>query len=524
LFRSARCSLLAGVLTALFAASAVAGGQASGSAGLPYTIVSPEGRAPLAVTVVAGEDMVSLDDLAARFQLTVREDAAAGGLVIAAESRTLVVSLGRPLASSSGRLVSLPAPPSRSGRTWLVPIELVGRGLPLILDLRIELRRTSRLVLVGDVRAVRVTMRHESTGPGQARVTLDVRPRAESSVEFEGGRILVRYQADVLEGDADSIPPSDLISGVRVNEPPMSVALVTGPRYASYRAASVPVDASSGRVVIDISGTGPAPGTPAPLPAPPPRPEPPPLVFAQPTSAVRTIVLDPGHGGEEEGARGPGGTLEKDVVLAVARQLRGALEARLGVRVLLTRDADQTVAHDDRAALANNNKADLFISLHANASVRSSAAGAEVFYLSADDYARAADRPSGELPMTLPVAGGGERQIEMVLWEMAQVRHLEDSATLARIIEEQLRARVPMSPRAIQQAPFRVLVGANMPAALVEMGFISNPEEEQRLASAPHQALLVNALVESIVQVRAWIESGRPAREPASRVPPQGPR
>ena len=102
---------------------------------------------------------------------------------------------------------------------------------------------------------------------------------------------------------------------------------------------------------------------------------PPPLLDLAPTGGIRTIVVDAGHGGTEDGAHGPGGTLEKNVTLSVARRLKAALEARLGVRVILTRDADATVELDERAALANNNKADLFVSLHANASVRASAVG-----------------------------------------------------------------------------------------------------------------------------------------------------
>ena len=198
---------------------------------------------------------------------------------------------------------------------------------------------------------------------------------------------------------------------------------------------------------------------------------------------MRTIVIDAGHGGAEEGARGPGGTLEKDVTLSVARRLKAALEARLGLRVILTRDRDEAVALDERAAVANNNKADMFLSLHANASVRASAGGAEVFYLSLADYGDEAQRVAQGEGEALPVFGGGTRDIEVILWEMAQARYIEQSALLARMIESGLRARVPMSPRAIQQAPFRVLVGANMPAVLVEMGFISNPEQEKQLAS-----------------------------------------
>ena len=87
-------------------------------------------------------------------------------------------------------------------------------------------------------------------------------------------------------------------------------------------------------------------------------------------------------------------------------------------------------------------------------------------------------------------------------WEMAQARHIEQSAAFARAIEAALRERVPMSPRALQQAPFRVLVGANMPAVLVEMGFLTNPQQEQQLACDDHQNALVQALVDGIVRYR----------------------
>ena len=213
-------------------------------------------------------------------------------------------------------------------------------------------------------------------------------------------------------------------------------------------------------------------------------------------------MIDAGHGGDEHGARGPQGTLEKDVTLGVARRLKAAIETRLGARVILTRDADQTVGLDERAAVANNNKADLFISLHANASVRASAAGAEVFYLSLGDYGAQAQRVAQGESEALPVFGGGTRDIDVILWEMAQARHIEQSAELATAVEASLRQRVPMSPRAIQQAPFRVLVGANMPAVLVEMGFITNPEQERQLASEAFQSNIVQALVDSLARFR----------------------
>jgi N-acetylmuramoyl-L-alanine amidase len=186
----------------------------------------------------------------------------------------------------------------------------------------------------------------------------------------------------------------------------------------------------------------------------------------------------------------------------VAQRLKAAIEGRLGIRVLLTREADQTVSLDERAARANNNKADLFLSLHANASPRGAITGAEVFYLSLDEYGSEARGVAEREGQAVPVFGGGTRQIELILWDMAQARYIEQSASLASLIEEELRKRITMSPRAIQQAPFRVLVGANMPAALVEMGFITNPDEERLLTSDAHQSGIVQALVDAIVRFR----------------------
>jgi N-acetylmuramoyl-L-alanine amidase len=218
---------------------------------------------------------------------------------------------------------------------------------------------------------------------------------------------------------------------------------------------------------------------------------------------VRTIVIDPGHGGDEDGAKGTRGTLEKTLTLSVARRVKSGLETRLGARVLLTRDDDRTLPLDERAAFANNNKADVFVSLHANASLRRTAAGAEVFFLSLDRADEEARRVAESEGVAMPVFGGGTREIDVILWEMAQTRHLVQSAELAKVLETQLRASVPMSPRPIQQAPFRVLVGANMPAVLVELGYLTNAEQESALASAPFQTRLAQAITEAVARFLA---------------------
>jgi N-acetylmuramoyl-L-alanine amidase len=459
---------------------------------------------------MAGQEMFALDDLAALFSVVVREDAAAGGLTVTAGTQTIALSPGQSLASVSGRLISLPSAPVRDGRAWYVPVDFVPRALSPALGTRIELRKPSRLILVGDIRAPRVVGRIEPLGSA-ARLTLDVAPATPHTVSQDGSRLLVRFDADMLDAALPTATAPDFIANVRPGDGPASLAIDLGPRFATFRATDSPGDRGAARIVIDVVGTTEAA---APAPGAPPVPEMPPLIDLAPAGTLRVIVIDAGHGGSEEGAKGPAGTLEKNVTLAVARRLKGTLEGRLGVRVILTREGDTTMGLDERAALANNNKADLFISLHANASLRPGVTGAEVFYLSLGEYGDAAERAARGDSDPIPVFGGGSRDIELIPWEMAQARYIRESAALAQGIETSLRARVPMSPRAIQQAPFRVLVGANMPAVLVEMGFITNAAQEKQLQTDEFQNLIAQALFESITRFRDARTAARSTEKP----------
>jgi N-acetylmuramoyl-L-alanine amidase len=503
------------LLTRLFAAAAALGALVvaasaaqSPAPGAPYTVVAKSGRQPLAVRVVGGQEMFSLDDLARLFGFAVREDQLAGALTITANNQSIVLSPQQPLASVGGRMISLPASPVREGRTWLVPVDFVSRVLAPAINPRIELRKPSRLVLMGDVRMPRVAARSETLG-NLARVTVDVAPATPHGVTQEGTRLLVRFDADALDGADLRAAPGDLVQAIHPGDAPSVLAIDLGPRAASFRAADQQAPTpTAGRIVIDVvpqaETPGPAPGQPQP-PA-QPAPEAPPLLDLGPPGGVHSIVIDPGHGGDDMGAKGAQGTQEKNVTLAVARRLKASLEARLGIRVVLTRDGDQAVPLDQRAAMANNNKADLFISLHANASVRPAVAGAQVFYLAPDaDAAQRGGRSGAE---TLPVLGGGSRDIEVIPWATAQDRHVDQSAALARMVEAALREHVPMSARPLQQGPFRVLVGANMPAVLVEMGFLTNAGQEQQLTSDGFQAGVASALSDAIVRFRGGSAAG----------------
>jgi N-acetylmuramoyl-L-alanine amidase len=151
--------------------------------------------------------------------------------------------------------------------------------------------------------------------------------------------------------------------------------------------------------------------------------------------------------------------------------VKSVVEARMGVRVLITREDDRSIPLNERIALANNNKADIFISLHANASVVPTASGATI-------YVAGFDRDQGQTtlkPERVPVFGGGSRDIELVLWDFAQIRHIGQSAELlAHPRGDAARARHHRRP-AVEKAPFRVLESANMPAVLDRDGIPDQP-------------------------------------------------
>ncbi|MPZ17702.1 MAG: hypothetical protein GEV06_07310 [Luteitalea sp.] len=470
-------------------------------------VIRAEGRSELPLTRAKGRPMLSLGDLGPAFQLTVREDTIAGGVTVSYKGKTIVLAPNQNLASVQGRVVSLSAAATRTGDTWLVPLDFVSRALAPIYDVPIELR-PSGLVIVGKVRVPRVTVA-QKTDANMSRLVVEATPSAEPTVALEGRQLIVRFAAPAIDAKIGPIKGDGYVQNVRVAQP-SSLVLELGRRFSTYRASQTS-EGDTLEVTLDLAPTAPDTATPsAPAPSTPtpsspepalPAGEPPPLLTAAP--GIRTIVLDPGHGGAETGARGPGGTFEKEITLVVARQLKTLIENKLGLRVLLTRSSDETMSLDQRAAFANNNKADLFISLHTNASMQSDVSGAEVLYLSLAEYGPEAQSAALQSADTIPALGGSTRTIAIVPWDLAQARHIDRSAQLARLVDASLRQRLSMSGRALQQAPLGVLVGANMPAVLVEMGFLSNVDEERRLASSEFQSNIVQALYQAIERFRA---------------------
>lgn len=244
---------------------------------------------------------------------------------------------------------------------------------------------------------------------------------------------------------------------------------------------------------------------------------------AAPASAQRAItprplvVVDAGHGGVDPGARGPSGLREKDVTLAVARRLANLLASDPGLEVRMTRDSDTLIALRDRPRLANRWRAAggadrpaLFISIHANAHGQASAKGFETYFLSeakTADAARVAEMENAAEQYEEP-NGEGMDDLSFIFQDLRQNLYLRESSDWAAMIQDRLAVVHPGPNRGVKQAGFVVLDGAFMPAVLVELGFITNREEEGLLAQPARQAELAGQLAESI---RGYFERQRVA-------------
>ena len=176
----------------------------------------------------------------------------------------------------------------------------------------------------------------------------------------------------------------------------------------------------------------------------------------------------------------------------------------MGFEVVLTRDRDVDVPMETRSAVANNNKAALFISIHANGAVQKKAAGSETFFLSLnatdEETRRLAYLENNSTELQTRIDPSADNDLMMILWDMAQNAYIKQSSRLAELVQGELDAMLGTRNRGIKQAPFKVLTGVACPAILVEAAFISNPDEEQKLASDAFQTKVAEAIYRGLVR------------------------
>jgi N-acetylmuramoyl-L-alanine amidase len=477
---------LAGILIALLLSSTSWAG-----AGLPTVI--HDGRTYVELTRVAASLQTKLDATPASTRAHLRTSAQ-------------VVTLTRNWAQVlvNGKPVMLDAPVRVRRGVWLVPESFVGRVVPTLVagapagaaaartafapvdvtleDLRVRSYPSFTRVVVETSAAV--AYRVESSGPKEVRVRLVGLGSGAQVQEIRDG-LLAEVRLDragpdgllrvIFEGAAGTIRTSTLA------DPP--------------------------RLVLDVA-----------------RPiEPAPREGREQRGPLKMIVLDAGHGGHDAGALGPTGLMEKDLVLDVTRRVAKLVEERLGIKVRLTRDADYFVTLRDRTSFANRERADLFVSIHANAHRETAADGVETYFLSSEATDSAARQvaalENGVVQLEQP-AGRPSGQVDIVkaiLWDLAQSEFQTESSRLAEVVHDSMTQSLRISNRGVKQAGFYVLGGAAMPAILLEIGFVTNPREERRLKEAKYRDEIARAIFTGLAEYkRAWDQRARANAEPPS--------
>jgi len=235
---------------------------------------------------------------------------------------------------------------------------------------------------------------------------------------------------------------------------------------------------------------------------------------------LRTLVLDAGHGGQDTGAIGPSGLTEKELVLDVTRRVARLVEEQLKIKVLLTRDDDTFVTLRDRTTLANRARADLFVSIHANAH-RHAVSGVETYFLSSEATDNAARQvaalENSVIELEAPSPRARTDFVKAILWDLAQSEFQTESSRLAEIVQDSMTQALRISNRGVKQAGFYVLGGAAMPAVLIEVGFVTNPQEERRLRESRYRDEIARAIFAGLTEykrhwdqrLRALVDRGR---------------
>jgi N-acetylmuramoyl-L-alanine amidase len=476
---------------------------------VPATLAVGDGTTPIQVALLPGGPLFSLAPLVAKLGGTLSPDPLGQSFALALRDNTIVLGASSPAATVGTEILGLSQPTALSPEAGLlVPLDLLQRTYGDLEGYTLDWQ-ASAMRLVATPREKRdIPVTYDLVHlQGVSTLVLQFTQPPRVRVESHDGAIDV-----VLDGDRAQ-PPSPLprvedplVKKIDVTPQKIHVELVAGATSQSYTLRN------PFRLVFDVFQQAPEPKT---LTAPmaPPRRQP----------GIQVVVIDPGHGGSETGAISAKGTQEKELTLLLAQSLKTALEARLPVRAVLTRTEDAQLPLTTRSALANQFKADLFISIHLNSSVGNGAQGTETYFLStkaSDERAAqsAATENAGAEAGTQTGAAEGDPlyDLQLILWDLAQSHHLAESQRFANLVQAELNQTLGLRDRGVKQAPFRVLMGAAMPAVLVELGFLSNPSEEAKLLQPTYRADLIQALVRAVERYRA----SDTAPEPASTTSP----
>ena len=446
------------------------------------------------VSLDEGGSYLAAERLAAVLKGTWSAKGTRGTLTVGSRSAQFNRNQARVLIAGNALILDSPARMGASG--WLIPEEFLAKGLTrLVPGVTMKVvaapapatRATAKPVAAAaptvpfeDLRLrsypsfTRIVL--ETAGPVGYAIVDESAERREIRMRLPGLRLAGPQRQEIDDG---------LVKELRL-EPASAGAVLRIVLEASVGQVKDFALQDPYRIVLDLyrprEGSGPE-GTPG-------------GAAAQP---LRLIVLDAGHGGHDPGATGPTGVQEKEVVLDVTRRVARMMEeSGFGIKVVLSRAADVFVPLRDRTNFANKQRADLFVSIHANAHPRSVSEGVETYFLSSEasdtEARQTAAIENGAVQLESPATRQKTDAIRSILWDLAQSEFQQESSFLAETVLDSMTRSLRLVNRGVKQAGFFVLGGAAMPAILIEIGFLTNPKEERKLATPEYREATARAI------------------------------
>jgi N-acetylmuramoyl-L-alanine amidase len=471
----------------------------------PATVRTAAGEKPMNTIRQNGQVYVSVDDVLSAIGGNVSADA--NGFRVTLNGITAAYGPDSRFGVVKDDLIEMPAPPIGVEGKSYVPWQFFQGFLRISGDSDVSWNDAARVLQIRPLQREALTAQVSVANvQGISKIVIGLSGPADYGITKEPGAYTIRFRNPIHAPFPEQTYEDPYISKVTFTGSDLRIQLtspdVAGDAYKLDNPFRIVLDLRKAAAQASGATGGAMPLRPSEVPG------------------IRTIVIDPGHGGREVGAIGPNGMMEKDATLAICRKLQNALASKLGARVILTRNDDSVVSLDQRTAVANQYKADLFLSVHLNAAAVKGAHGSEVYFLSveaSDEQAKKAAEVENAAARSAVVPQTGSPDLKLILWDLAQQEYLNESNRFAQVIQEEMNQLAGVQNRGVKQAPFKVLVGATMPAALVEVAFISNPEEEAKLQKDDFQNTVVAALERAVERYKTDYETriGGNAPKPA---------
>lgn len=470
--------VLAALCAAVFISGRLAGAPEDG-----FPIYFENSKVIVKAEVVNRVTYLPLVEIVQFLRLPFTDSQALETFTIRSGTSRLVVTRNSGLISINDQITVLRSPILRDNDRWMVPIDFLTQGMARFTATDYRYRAGAPRMFSGKVQAAELAMNAQSLG-SISRLTVRVGAAAVLKVNRDDPRrTVIQIDRSPLDPLRESLEHKDrLIRSIAYDDSDGTSRIVA---EITDEVADVRVTPTEGNEIFFIDFVRKAPATAPEPPAAEPAPAATPDKLSNPitTGKLRVVVLDPGHGGLDTGTK-VGGLSEKDLTLAIARKLRTVLQSRLGITVLLTRDSDIAMDNEARTAVANNNQANLFISLHIGYSPNKTDSGSSVFVMKEDFGAT-----------TVPTTG---RERLFLPWYLGYRSALAASVQVATALQDELTRAIPGWKFPLRRAPMGVLSSTTMPGIVLEIGNLNNSVNSQTLLDNAFQLKLVNTVVNAI--------------------------